>query len=146
MLGSVPDDGTIVVADLEAGIGTLTRLDPQTIDVVLVVVEPTPRSIDVAQRAVVVAEEQRQGRIVVVANKVCSAEDLHRITTAFTGRALVVVPDDPAIDDADRCGSSPVDETPHALAVTAIEGLVEMVTPPDACGPSSPTTGGVQSM
>ena len=116
-----------MVADLEAGIGTLTRLADSSVDATVVVVEPTLRSIDVARRAVAVAEEQRQGRVVVVANKVADDQDRDRIDEAFGDRALVVVPDDPAVDAADRLGVSPVDHEPHAPAVVALESLVEVL-------------------
>ncbi|MCY3618368.1 MAG: hypothetical protein OXH67_13255 [Acidimicrobiaceae bacterium] len=119
------DESTTVVADLEAGIGTLTRLASASVDATVVVVEPTLRSIDVARRAVAVADEQRQGRVVVVANKVGDDDDRARIDEAFAGRTLVVVPDDPAVDTADRLGVSPVDHEPGAPAVAALESLVE---------------------
>ena len=119
------DEATTVVADLEAGIGTLTRLDPSAVDVTVVVVEPTLRSIDVARRAVAVADEQRQGRVVVVANKVSDRQDRARIEEAFGHRQLVVVPEDPAVDTADRLGVSPVDHEPSAPAVAALESLVD---------------------
>ena len=119
------DESTTVVADLEAGIGTLTRLASASVDATVVVVEPTLRSIDVARRAVAVADEQRQGRVVVVANKVTDDGDRARIEEAFAGRTLVVVPDDPAVDTADRLGVSPVDHEPGAPAVAALEGLVD---------------------
>ncbi len=125
LLGSVNDESTTVVADLEAGIGTLTRLASASVDVTIVVVEPTLRSIDVARRAVAVADEQRQGRVVVVANKVGDDDDRARIHEAFAGRTLVVVPDDPAVDTADRLGVSPVDHEPGAPAVAALESLVD---------------------
>ena len=125
LLGSVNDESTTVVADLEAGIGTLTRLASASVDATVVVVEPTLRSIDVARRAVAVADEQRQGRVVVVANKVGDDDDRARIDEAFAGRTLVVVPDDPAVDTADRLGVSPVDHEPGAPAVAALESLVE---------------------
>jgi CO dehydrogenase maturation factor len=125
LLGSVNDEATTVVADLEAGIGTLTRLGASSVDATVVVVEPTLRSIDVARRAVAVADEQRQGRVVVVANKVSDTQDRARIEEAFGDRLLVVVPDDPAIDAADRLGVSPVDHEPSAPAVTALEGIVD---------------------
>lgn len=125
MLGSVNDEAATVVADLEAGIGTLTRLETAAVDATVVVVEPTLRSIDVARRAVSVADEQRQGRVVVVANKVSDGQDRARIEEAFGDRVLVVVPDDPAIDVADRLGVSPVDHEPSAPAVAALEGLVD---------------------
>ena len=119
------DEATTVVADLEAGIGTLTRLHAAAVDATVVVVEPTLRSIDVARRAIAVADEQRQGRVVVVANKVSDDDDRARIDEAFAGRTLVVVPDDPAVDTADRLGVSPVDHEPQAPAVAALESLVD---------------------
>ena len=119
------DGATTVVADLEAGIGTLTRLASASVDATVVVVEPTLRSMDVAHRALAVADEQRQGRVVVVANKVAGDDDRARIDEAFGDRVVVVVPEDPAIDTADRLGVSPVDHEPHAPAVAALEGLVD---------------------
>lgn len=125
LLGSVNDEATTVVADLEAGIGTLTRLGSASVDATVVVVEPTLRSMDVAHRALAVADEQRQGRVVVVANKVAGDDDRARIEEAFGDRVVVVVPEDPAIDTADRLGVSPVDHKPQAPAVAALEGLVD---------------------
>lgn len=119
------DESTTIVADLEAGIGTLTRLAGASVDATVVVVEPTLRSIDVARRAVAVADEQRQGRVVVVANKVSDDDDRARIGEAFAGRRMVVVPDDPAVDTADRLGVSPLDHEPGAPAVAALERLVD---------------------
>ena len=127
MLGSVNDESTTVVADLEAGIGTLTRLGASAVDATVVVVEPTLRSIDVARRAVAVADEQRQGRVVVVANKVNDGHDRARIEEAFGDRVLVVVPEDPAVDAADRLGVSPVDHQPSGPAVAALERLVDVL-------------------
>lgn len=121
------DESTTIVADLEAGIGTLTRLEPEAVDATVVVVEPTLRSIDVARRAVAVAEEQRQGQIVVVANKVGDEHDRARISEAFGGRVVAMIPEDPAIDRADRLGLSPVDHEPSSPAVTALENLVGLL-------------------
>ena len=121
------DESTTIVADLEAGIGTLTRLEPEAVDATIVVVEPTLRSIDVARRAVAVADEKRQGRVVVVANKVVDEHDRARIFEAFSGRVVAVIPADPAIDQADRLGLSPVDHEPSSSAVTALESLVDLL-------------------
>ena len=123
MLGSANFGSSLVLADLEAGIGTLTRLQAETIDVVVVVVEPTPRSIDVAQRAVALAAQRSQGRVVVVANRVTSAEDVERIAIGLPGAEIVVVPDDAAVMDADRRGVSPLDSAPDSPAVVALVGL-----------------------
>lgn len=129
MLGSVPADETIIVADLEAGIGTLTRLEDSAVDFTLIVVEPTPRSIDVAKRALLVATEKHQGQIIIVANKVCGEEDSDRIRAEFDGHDIVVIPADDVIDTADRQGSSPIDVDPSSAAVVAIEEIAAALVP-----------------
>lgn len=127
MLSSVPDSDTVIVADLEAGIGTLTRLPDASVDTTLVIVEPTPRSIDVGQRAVLVATERRQGRITVVANKVADAEDEARVRAAFCDHDIVIVPVDPVVATADRRGASPMDVDADAPAVNAITDLASLL-------------------
>ncbi len=127
LLSSVPESDTVIVADLEAGIGTLTRLPEASVDSTLVIVEPTPRSIDVGQRAVLVATERKQGHITIVANKVATHEDEERIRTAFGEHPVVTVPLDPVVVAADRQGASPVDVDPNALAISAIGGLVPVL-------------------
>lgn len=127
LLSSVPDSDTVIVADLEAGIGTLTRLPEASVDTTLVIVEPTPRSIDVGQRAVLVATERQQGQITIVANKVADAEDEARVRAAFADHDIVVVPADPVVTAADRKGTSPMDVDADAPAVNAIAGLASML-------------------
>lgn len=114
-----------MVADFEAGIGTLVRLGEGTLDVMLVVVEPTPRSIDVGQRAVALARERQVNRVVIVASRVTDEADVERIATAFEGCELAVVPYDEAIIDAERRGIAPLDATPDAPAVRALKRLAE---------------------
>lgn len=130
MLGSVPADDVTVVADLEAGIGTLTRLEEARVDVTVVVVEPTPRSIDVAARALAVAAERRQGRVIAVANKVTGDADRQRIADAMGDCELVAVPLDAAVEEADRDGVSPLDHSPTAPAMVALESLADLIAPP----------------
>ena len=118
-----------MIADLEAGIGTLTRLADQKVDAVLVVVEPTPKSIEVGKRAVAVASEKGLGRVVVVASRVHGENDLATIRAAFSGYEVVAVPDDPAIVQAERQGVAPLDSAPEAPAVQALVQLAESLRP-----------------
>lgn len=132
MLSSVSEPDTTIVADLEAGIGTLTRLPDESVDMVVVVVEPTPRSIDVARRAITVAADKRQGRIVVLANKVVDEDDRQRVIDGLVDfrnryRDMVVVPHDITVDQADREGISPVDLDAASPAVQAIEKLIAIL-------------------
>lgn len=127
MLGSAQFGRTVVVADLEAGIGTLTRLASQSIDVVVIVVEPTPRSLDVGQRALELASERGRGQIVVVANRVLDSADADRVAAAFPDRELVLVPLDTAITDADRAGVSALDMQPDSPAVLALLSVADRI-------------------
>ncbi len=118
-----------MVADLEAGIGTLTRLADGAVDIVLIVVEPVPKSMEVGTRAAAAAAAKGIGRLVIVANRVRDAADLDAITTAFPGHEIVVVPDDGAIVEADRRGVAPLDMAPQAPAVQALSALAERLVP-----------------
>lgn len=118
----------MIVADLEAGIGTLTRLGHGQLDVVLVIVEPTPRSIEVGQRAAELATASGQGRVVVVANQVNSPADEAVVRAAFPGSELFVVPADAAIVAADRVGLSPFDTAPESPAVEALLSLASVLS------------------
>jgi CO dehydrogenase maturation factor len=128
LLGSVEGTAGTVIADLEAGIGTLTRMGSGDVDVVLLVAEPTPKSIEVASRAADIAREKSVGTLIVVASRVRDAEDVAAIRGAFPDEQLVTVPYDDAIVAADREGVSPVDHAPDAPAVRALEGLAERLT------------------
>lgn len=119
-----------MVADLEAGIGTLTRLEPAQIDLTLIVVEPTPRSLDVGARALAIAREKDQGRTVVVVNKVKNVDDDTALVRERLGDVdLIVVPDDDAVLDADRIGVALLDHEPTSPAALALASLADLIAP-----------------
>jgi CO dehydrogenase maturation factor len=130
LLGSANFADAVVVADLEAGIGTLTRLGDQQLDAVLLMVEPTAKSIEVATRAAGLAREKSLSSLVVVANRVRDAGDLAAVRAAFPDDRVVGVPDDPAIVEADRRGLAPLDLSPGAPAVRALSELAGSLLPP----------------
>lgn len=113
----------MLVADLEAGIGTLTRLGEGVLDAVLVVVEPTPKSLEVGRRAVALAAERDLGQVIVVANRVRDSDDADLVAAQFAGYETVLVPDDPAVEAADRGGVAVLDVAPEAPAVQALAQL-----------------------
>ncbi len=127
MLSSIEFGDTIVVADCEAGIGTLTRLGDTPVDVVLVVVEPTPKSLEVGARAAALAKQREMGHIIVVASRIRNDADLETIKAALPGQEIVVVPDDPAIVAADRVGLAPLDTAPDCPAVVALMDVADLV-------------------
>jgi CO dehydrogenase maturation factor len=124
LLGQLARPDRTVVADFEAGLGTVLRLDAP-VDVVVVVVEPTAKSLEVGRRAVESVTEGRLGRVILAANRVRDAADTARISDAFPGLETVLVPDDPAIVDAERQGVAPLDAAPDAPGVRALVGLAE---------------------
>lgn len=129
MLGSIETDGRTVVADFEAGIGTLTRMPDGGVDIVLVVVEPTPKSLEVGRRAGALARDRGLGRLVIVANRVRGDADLDTVRAAFPDDEVVPVPDDPRIIEADRAGVAPLDLAPDAPAVRALVALAGRLVP-----------------
>lgn len=117
----------VVVADFEAGLGTITRMGSNPVDVVLVVTEPTAKSLEVARRAVALVEKESLGRLVIAANRVRDDEDLARIHAAFPGLDVVIIPDEPEIEKAERSGKSPLDSAPDSAGVLALIGLADNV-------------------
>jgi len=129
LLGQLTTDDNVVVADFEAGLATVMRIDEGSVDVVVVVVEPTVTSLDVGRRAADVVRARALGRLVVTANRVRDDADLGRVGAAFPGLELVVVPDEAAIVAAERAGVAPLDASPDALGVRALVRLGEMFIP-----------------
>ncbi len=116
-----------MICDLEAGVGTLLRLQPGQTDLVVVVANPMAKSIDVARRALEIADGLAE--VVLVANRVRGAEDVEAIADALGRRPQIVVPEDPVVADADREGEAPIDADANAPAVVAIEALAERLAP-----------------
>jgi CO dehydrogenase maturation factor len=123
LLGELEVDGRIVVFDMEAGVATLLRMEPGQADVVLVVAQPSAKSIEVARRAVEIASDRAE--VVVLANRVRNATDLETIRAALPEHELVVIPDDPVIERADREGLAPIDVDATAPGVRALRKLAD---------------------
>jgi CO dehydrogenase maturation factor len=129
LLREMDGAGRTVLGDLEAGIGVLARMEVGSLDLVLVVANPTPKSIEVARRAVEAARA-RDIDVLVVANRVANAEDLETITAVLGDHEIVVVPDDPAIARADAEGLAPIDLDAGSPGVRAIVAISERFAVP----------------
>lgn len=129
MLGFDIADDIIVVADFEAGIGTLTRLGEIRVDAVIVVAEPTVKSLEVASRAAALAHQHTSGPVVVVANRIAGDADRALVEAALPGRTVLLVPDDAAIPAADRQDRAPLDASPDSPAVLALCSLAPLLLP-----------------
>lgn len=118
----------VVIADMEAGAGVLTRMAEGSLDLALLVTNPTPKSIEVARRATAIITERKVGPLLVVANKVHDDADLQLIRDAVGDTEIIVVPNDDSVSRADVEGVSPVDLDPNSPAVLAIAKLAERIT------------------
>lgn len=129
MLGLDIADEVVVVADFEAGIGTLTRLGDTRVDAVVIVAEPTVKSLEVAARAAALAIDLTSGPVIVVANRIIDDADRAAVEQALPGRTVLLVPDDPAIPAADRADRAPLDASPDAPAIMALGSLAVLLLP-----------------
>ena len=112
---------------MEAGVGTLTRMSEKHVDYVLVIVEPTEKSIEVGKRALSLIDEHKTGEALVIANKVQNDEQADMIRKALSAKEVFVIPADRAIEDADRKGRAPIDVAPESRAVKAYESIINRV-------------------
>lgn len=127
MLGELEPASEVVIADLEAGVGTLTRLPENGVDALIVVTEPSLKSIQVARKIIDIAASGHPGAITVVAaNKVTGSADRASIEETLT-QIDVVVPWDDEVVAADRHGAAPLDSAPDSPAVTAISRLADLL-------------------
>ena len=123
MLGELEGDSGFVICDMEAGLGTISRVRPGQLDVVLVVAEPTAKGIDVARRAAQIAGSR--ARVIVVANRIAGEADLDAVREALGSHELVPIPEEPVIAKADQDGIAPIDADPEAPGVLALRRLAD---------------------
>jgi CO dehydrogenase maturation factor len=123
LLGELQGESGFVICDMEAGLGTVSRVKPGQLDVVLVVAEPTAKGIDVARRAAQIASAR--ARVVVVANRIAGDADLDAVREALGNHDLVAIPEEPVIARADQDGIAPIDADPEAPGVLALRRLAD---------------------
>jgi len=129
LLGQLDSADGAVVADFEAGLGTVIRMGDRPVDVVVLVTEPTVKSLEVASRAADLVRDHKLGRLVVTANRVRDDADVARVQAAFPDVDVVMVPDEPAIVAAERRGEAPLDAAPDSPGVRALVGLADRLLP-----------------
>ena len=114
------------IVDLEAGLEHLSRGTGRHLSRFVATVEPYYRSMETARRVAALAAEMGIGDVVAVANKVRDTTDRAAIEAfcAKHGLRLVAeIPYDPALVEAERAGTTPLDFAPDGPAVAAIRRL-----------------------
>jgi CO dehydrogenase maturation factor len=102
------DRNDIVILDMEAGIEHLGRATAESVDALIVVVEPGKRSLQTAAQVEKLAGDIGIRNIVYVASKVNGAEDQSFISSALPQRQFLgTISTNEKIREADRTGTSP---------------------------------------
>jgi len=115
----VKRDG-VVLLDLYAGVEHLGRGTAESVDALLVVAEPTKRSMGTASQVRSLARDLNIENIYLVGNKVQSAADEAFFQEAGEGFKLVgCMPNTPEVMVADRTGGILYELSPEMAAVTA---------------------------
>jgi CO dehydrogenase maturation factor len=107
----------VVILDMEAGIEHLGRATAQTVDKLIVVVEPGRRSIEAAYKIDKMAKDIGLQNIAVVGNKVKSQAEKDFIISSLPGfKLLGFIPYDQAVVDADLAERSVIDASEQVRA------------------------------
>ncbi|MCK5646078.1 MAG: AAA family ATPase [Anaerolineales bacterium] len=111
----------VVLLDMYAGVEHLGRATADAVDAMLVVVEPTARSLGTAKQIMDLANDLKMKHLFLVGSKIQGDEDLHFIRNNSPGLdVLGSLADDPRVRQADREGISAYDLSPE-LAASAKE-------------------------
>jgi CO dehydrogenase maturation factor len=108
----------MVLLDMYAGVEHLGRATADAVDAMLIVVEPTARSLATASQIMKLAQDIKLSSLFIVGSKVGSEEDQQFIRENAPGlEVLGFIPDDPRVRLADRQGSSLHDIAPDLASV-----------------------------
>lgn len=111
----------VVLLDMYAGVEHLGRATADAVDAMLVVVEPTARSLGTAKQIMDLANDLKMKHLFLVGSKIQGDEDLQFIQNNSPGLdVLGSLADDPRVRQADREGLSAYDLSPE-LAASAKE-------------------------
>jgi CO dehydrogenase maturation factor len=108
----------MVLLDMYAGVEHLGRATADAVDAMLIVVEPTARSLATAEQITKLARDIKLSNLYIVGSKVQNEEDRKFIAEHAPGlEVLGFVPDDPRVREADRRGNSLHDIAPDLASV-----------------------------
>ena len=102
-----------VILDMEAGFEHLTRGTAQSVDILLIVVEPGARSINTAKKLITLARQAGIPKIGYIVNKVYDGDQIGEIASMLgSDDILAVIPFDVQVVDADLKGAVPYSVCP----------------------------------
>ncbi len=122
----------VLILDMYAGVEHLGRATVDFVDALIIVVEPTRRSLGTAAQIQKLAQDIGLTRLALVGNKVGEQSDLQFLQKNELGIPLIgVLATDPAVQEADRLGAAVYDHVP-ALRAEAIEIMNKLANIEDA--------------
>ncbi|MFX0189019.1 MAG: AAA family ATPase [Candidatus Hodarchaeota archaeon] len=116
----------IVIVDFEAGLEHLGRGTAKGIDVMLVVTEPSQKSLDLCSKIIELSKKLGIINIYLIANKIIDNSQIDAIIQRIKDWEVPLyhtMPFDYEIGKADLSGISPLDFNPNSNGVKAIENL-----------------------
>ena len=129
ILRELPEDRWNVVGDLPGGTRQAFTGWGDYARTVLIVVEPTAKSLLTARRLSRLSlDEEHPRRIVAVANKVREEGDIELIARRTGLEVVGAVPWDEALAEAEQKMAAPIDLAPDSSAVQAVESLVDQMS------------------
>ncbi len=127
ILNKLPPGGWNVVGDLPGGTRQAFTGWGNWAQTVLIVVEPTAKSLLSGRRLARMADldPENPERVVAVASKVREDGDVEMIAKGTGLEVIASVPWDEELAEAERQGLAPIDAAPESAAVRAVESLVD---------------------
>ncbi|TFG20886.1 MAG: cobalamin biosynthesis protein CobN [Promethearchaeota archaeon] len=116
----------VVIVDFEAGLEHLGRGTAKGIDVMLVITEPSQKSLDLCSKIIDLSKKLGIINIYLIANKVIDEGQLSSINKRLEDWEVPLyhtIPYDPEIGNADLEGKPPLDYNPNSKGVQAIKSL-----------------------
>jgi len=121
----------VVLLDMYAGVEHLGRATADAVDAMLIVVEPTARSLGTAEQIKELAQDIKLEQLFIVGSKVQNQADRDFIKENSPGLPVLgYLPDDPLVRQADRQGESVYDLAPELVTAAnqIIDGLESVLT------------------
>lgn len=116
----------VVIVDFEAGLEHLGRGTAKGIDVMLVITEPSQKSLDLCSKIVELTKKMGVINVYLVANKLIDDSQLNIISKRVNEWEIPLyhsIHYDPEVGKADLEGKSPIDFNPNSKGVQEIKSL-----------------------
>ena len=120
----------IVVVDMEAGVEHMGRGTASQVDIMLIVVDSSRKSLEIAKKLSGFAHEAGINNVLIVGNRVRDPEEKELIidfTTKNGLQLLALIPYDDTVVKADRVGEAPLKYAETSEGVKAIQSIGEQL-------------------